>query len=116
MWKKWLKISVFIITMCMITDLGISLRHEKEGTLFLKTCSIEVLASPGIDARSSGKACQRYRNHAFEGQTLLVYDWEGNLERSLLLDVPLVKVSYDREEQGIYGITSDGDLVKINCL
>ena len=69
-----------------------------------------------VYALYSGKTYQMDKEHAFEGQTLLVYDWEGNLERSLLLDVPLVNVSYDREEQGIYGITSNGDLVKINCL
>lgn len=69
-----------------------------------------------VYALYSGKTYQMDKEHAFEGQTLLVYDWEGNLERSLLLDVPLVNVSYDREEQGIYGITSGGDLVKINCL
>lgn len=69
-----------------------------------------------VYALYSGKSYQEAGGQVSGGQTLLVYDWEGNLVKSCSLDDDLINVNYDSEEQLLYGITSKGNLVKINCL
>ena len=56
------------------------------------------------------------RGRAFESNCLLVYDWEGNLIRTLYFGDALTGISYDREEGMLYGITEDGSLIRVNCL
>ena len=69
-----------------------------------------------VYALYSGKTYRVDRGRAFECQTLLVYDWEGNLVKSCLFDTPLVNINFDLEDQNIYGVTVDGTLVKVGCL
>ena len=56
------------------------------------------------------------RGRAFESNCLLVYDWAGNLIRTLYFGDALTGISYDREERALYGITqgSEMGLVKLN--
>lgn len=66
-----------------------------------------------VYALYSGKTYRVDRGRAFECQTLLVYDWEGNLVRSLLLDVALQGITYDGEEGAVYGITCDFEMTLV---
>lgn len=68
-----------------------------------------------VYALYSGKSYQEAGGQVSGGQTLLVYDWEGNLVKSCSLEEPLTNMSYDWYEKEIYGITSNGKLIKI-CL
>ena len=68
-----------------------------------------------VYALYSGKSYQEAGGQVSGGQTLLVYDWEGNLVKSCSLEEPLTNMSYDWSEKEIYGITSNGKLIKI-CL
>ena len=45
-----------------------------------------------------------------------MYDWEGNLLRTLYFGDALTRISYDREEGVLYGVTVDGSLIRVNCL
>lgn len=64
----------------------------------------------------SGKTYGEAKNHVSECQTLLVFDWDGNLLKTYDIDVPMTGVSYDMEENVIYGIglTPDATLVKMS--
>ncbi len=69
-----------------------------------------------VYALYSGKTYKMDRGRAFESNCLLVYDWEGNLIRTLYFGDALTGISYDREEGMLYGITEDGSLIRVNCL
>ena len=69
-----------------------------------------------VYALYSGKTYKMDRGRAFESNCLLVYDWEGNLIRTLYFGDALTGISYDREERALYGVTqgSEMGLVKLN--
>lgn len=69
---------------------------------------MDIAVSPErVYALYSGKTYERDRQGAFECNRLLEYDWEGNLVRSYDFDVALTGITYDDEEELLYGITGD---------
>lgn len=69
---------------------------------------MDIAVSPErVYALYSGKTYERDRQGAFECNRLLEYDWEGNLVRSYDFDVALTGITYDEEEELLYGIAGD---------
>ena len=68
-----------------------------------------------VYALYSGKTYKMDRGRAFESNCLLVYEWEGDLIRTLYFGDALTGISYDREEGMLYGITGSGSLIRVNC-
>ena len=69
-----------------------------------------------VYALYSGKTYKMDRGRAFESNCLLVYDWAGNLIRTLYFGDALTGISYDRKEGALYGITQGLEigLIKLN--
>ena len=69
-----------------------------------------------VYALYSGNSYKELGSQASMGQTLFVYDWEGNLLKSYYLDMPLTNICYDATEEAIYGTTNkqETSLIKIN--
>lgn len=67
-----------------------------------------------VYALYSGKTYERDRQDAFECNRLLEYDWEGNLIQSYDFEVALTGITYDQEEELLYGITGDTKMSLVN--
>lgn len=68
------------------------------------------VTSERVYALYSGKTYERHRQGAFECNRLLEYDWEGNLIRSFDFDIALTGITYDDDEELLYGIAGDTEL------
>lgn len=65
----------------------------------------------------SGKTYQEAKQNVSQCQTLLVFDWEGNLLSSSSLDIPVYKISFDSVENALYGLKGtygDIELVQLD--
>ena len=60
------------------------------------------LTDKHVYALYSGRTYKEYRLSAFEGETVYVYDWTGNLLKTYQLDVPITRFCIDDEEQVMY--------------
>lgn len=69
-----------------------------------------------VYALYSGRAFEDFGNDASLGDILLVYDWEGNLLRSCLLDAPVAHITYDPAENALYGLVTgmEDELIRLN--
>ncbi len=65
----------------------------------------------------SGKTYREAQQNVSQCQTLLVFDWEGNLLSSVRLDIPVYKISFDTVENMLYGLKGtygDIELMRLN--
>lgn len=64
----------------------------------------------------SGRTDREAQSASQQCKKLMVFDWDGNLLESYDLATPLTRVSYDQEENALYGLgyTPDPAVVKIS--
>ncbi|MCQ4874334.1 MULTISPECIES: BF3164 family lipoprotein [Odoribacteraceae] len=66
-----------------------------------------------IFALYSGRSYQQYKDLMIYGERIVVFDWEGNHVRTYLLRDPFTSISYNKEENAIYGLTNNPNSVLI---
>ena len=69
-----------------------------------------------VYALYSGKSYEEKEMWANLGYLLLTYDWEGNILKTHTLDVPLACITYDREENVLYGVSYQNGAKIVRCL
>lgn len=62
----------------------------------------------------SGKTYKDEKQNIANCSTLLVFDWEGTLLETRTLPQKATFISYDMEENALYGTTPDAQLVRYN--
>jgi hypothetical protein len=83
---------------------GYSVIHDRNNPFgFIDACT----SNKHIFLLYSGKSHKNYKQDAFTGEQILVYDWEGNPQYKMKLDRSIVSISTDSTENVIYGLSVD---------
>jgi len=75
-------------------------------------CDIEV-TDEYIYALYSGRSYRKYKDQIVYGERIVVFDWEGNHVHTYLLRNPFTSISFNKEENAIYGLTNNPNSVLI---
>ena len=62
-----------------------------------------------VYALYSGRSFEEYRMSAYEGETVLVYDWTGDLVKTYRLDIPINQFCIDENERIMYATANIPD-------
>ena len=57
----------------------------------------------------SGRTFAEYKLAVYEGESIRVYDWHGNLKKEYRLDVPVLNICVDEEGKRIYAFANIPD-------
>jgi hypothetical protein len=61
----------------------------------------------------SGKTLKQYGEQFQRCEHLLVYDWEGNPIKRYILNIPMTRLQYDKENNRIYGLAENPEGVLV---
>lgn len=75
-------------------------------------CDIEI-TDEYIYALYSGRSYRKYKDQIVYGERIVVFDWEGNHVHTYLLRNPFTSISFNKEENAIYGLTNNPNSVLI---